>query len=87
MLATAQPVSLWQWMPTRTPVDLDHVAHDVGDPVGQHAAVGVAERDHLGAGLGGRAQHLEGVVAVGAVAVEEVLGVEEDRAGPPRAGG
>ena len=57
---------------------LDDVVDHVGDPVGQHAAVGVAERDHLGAGLVGRAQHLERVVAVGAVAVEEVLGVEED---------
>ena len=45
--------------------------------LGQHAAVGVAQRDHLGAGLVRRAQHLERVVAVGAVAVEEVLGVEE----------
>ena len=58
---------------------LAHVVHDVGDPAGQHAAVGVAERDHLGAGVVRRAQHLERVVAVGAVAVEEVLGVEEDR--------
>ena len=58
---------------------LADVVHDVADPVGQHAAVGVAERDHLGAGLGRGAQHLERVVAVGAVAVEEVLGVEEDR--------
>ena len=58
---------------------LDDVEHDVGDPVGQHAAVGVAQGDDLRAGLGGGAQHLEGVRPVGAVAVEEVLGVEEDR--------
>ena len=58
---------------------LDHVEHDVGDPVGQHAAVGVAERDDLGAGLGSGAEDLERVLAVGAVAVEEVLGVEEHR--------
>ena len=58
---------------------LDDVEHDVRDPVGQHAAVGVAERDDLGARLGGGAQHLEGVRPVAAVAVEEVLGVEEDR--------
>ena len=77
-LATAQPVSLWQWMPTRTPVRRQHVVDDVGDPARQHAAVGVAQRDDLGAGLGGDPQHLERVVAVGAVAVEEVLGVEED---------
>ena len=56
---------------------LDHVVHHVGDPVGQHAAVGVAQGGHLGAGLERGAQHLEGVVAVVAVAVEEVLGVQE----------
>ena len=76
--ATAQPLSLWAWMPTRTPVGLDDVVHHVGDPAGQHPAVGVAERDHVGAGVVRRPQHLERVVAVGAVAVEEVLGVEED---------
>ena len=51
--------------------------HDVADPARQHAAVGVAQRDHLGAGLVRGAQHLQRVVAVVAVAVEEVLGVEE----------
>ena len=51
--------------------------------VGQHAAVGVAQDGDLGAGLGGGAQHLHGVVRVAAVAVEEVLGVEED---PPALG-
>ena len=40
-------------------------------------AVGVAQRDDLGAGVGRGAQHLQGVGAVGEVAVEEVLGVEE----------
>ena len=56
---------------------LDHVVDHVGDPAGQHPAVGVAQRGHLGAGLERGAQHLEGVVTVVAVAVEEVLGVEE----------
>ncbi len=56
---------------------LDHVVHDVCHPAGQHAAVGVAQGGHLGAGSEGGAQHLERVVAVGAVAVEEVLGVQE----------
>ena len=64
-------------MPTRTPVVLDDVVDDVGDPARQHPAVGVAQRDDRGARVVRRPQHLEGVVAVGAVAVEEVLGVEE----------
>ena len=58
---------------------LEYVEDDVGDPVGQHAAVGVAECDDLGARLGRGPQHLERVRPVLAVAVEEVLGVEEDR--------
>ena len=82
-LATAQPVSLWQWMPIRAPVAAHDVVHDVGDLVGQHPAVGVAQGDHLGAGLGGDAHGLEGVVAVRRIPVEEVLGVEED---PPALG-
>ena len=86
VLATAQPVSLWQWMPTRTPVVSTHVVHDVGDPGRQHPAVGVAQRDDLGARVVRRAEHLERVGAVGAVAVEEVLGVEEDLPAPRRAG-
>ena len=77
-MATAQPVSLWQWMPTRAPVASTHVEHDVGDPGREHAAVGVAQRHDVGPGLGRGPEHLQGVVAVGAVAVEEVLGVEED---------
>ena len=63
-----------------------HRVHDVGDLVGQHAAVGVAEHDDVGAGLGGGPQDLEGVGRVAAVAVEEVLGVEEDPPALGRAG-
>ena len=55
-----------------------HVVHDVADPAREHPSVGVAERDDLGPGVVRRPQHLERVVTVGAVAVEEVLGVEED---------
>jgi hypothetical protein len=58
---------------------LDHVEHHVGDPVGQHAAVGVAERDDLRARLGCGAEDLQCVRPVLAVAVEEVLRVEEHR--------
>ena len=53
---------------------------------GQGAAVGVAEDEALGAGLGGGAQALERVRRVGAEAVEEVLGVEEDGRGPGPSG-
>ena len=51
---------------------------DVGELGGQHAAVGVAQHVDVGAGLRGDTQHLERVRRVAAVAVEEVLGVEED---------
>ena len=47
----------------------------LGDLVRQARAVGVAERQVLGPGLGGRAQALERVAGVVAPAVEEVLGV------------
>ena len=57
---------------------LHHVVDDVGDPAGQHAAVGVAQGDDIGPGVVRRPQHLERVGAVEPVAVEEVLGVEED---------
>ena len=67
MAVDAQP------RPARRGDRRDHVA-EFG---GQHAPVGVAQRDHLGAGLGGHPDHLQRVAGVGAVAVEEVLGVEE----------
>ena len=54
---------------------------DVGDDVlhlrRQHPAVGVAEGDDLGAGLGRDPDRLERVGAVRRIPVEEVLGVEE----------
>ena len=51
---------------------------DVAEFVRHHAAVRVAQRDQVGACLHGRPYHFQGVVRVGLVAVEEVLGVEED---------
>ena len=51
---------------------------DVGEPGRQHAAVGVAQGDDVGTRLCGHPQHLERVRRIGRVAVEEVLGVEED---------
>lgn len=46
----------------------------------QHAAVGVAEDDHVGAGLVGGAYDRLRVLGVGPVPVEEVLAVDEDAA-------
>ena len=57
-----------------------HVGDDARDVARQHAAVGVAQHDRVGAGLGGSGAHGDRVVGVGVVAVEEVLGVEEDGA-------
>ncbi len=78
VLATAQAVSLWQWIPSRAPLAAKTFADDVDQRGRQHAAVGVAQDDHFGARFRRRAHHLEGVLGSGAVAVEEVLGVEED---------
>ena len=55
-----------------------HLGHDVRELGREHAAVGVAQRDDVGAGGGRGPYHLERVRRVGAVAVEEVLGVQED---------
>ncbi len=51
---------------------------DVAEFVRHHAAVGVAQGDDVGAGLRGGSHDFEGVGRVGLVAVEEVLGVQED---------
>ena len=56
----------------------EHIGHDIGNLGGQHPAVGVAQRDHLGARLGRHAHGLQRVCPVGGVAVEKVFGVEED---------
>ena len=67
------------WMPTRAPVvsmtssTTSETQSGSMPPLVSHSATTSAP------GLGGGAQHLEGVRPVGAVAVEEVLGVEEDR--------
>ncbi len=65
-------------MPSRAPVRLQDIAYDVLQLPRQRATVGVAQRDHIGAGLGRYPYYLQRVRTVGAVAVEEVLGVEED---------
>lgn len=60
----------------------DDVGDDLLDLVREHAPVGVAEHDDLGAGLVRGAHDRQGVVAVEVPAVEEVLAVEEDAAAP-----
>ena len=54
-----------------------HLPHDVAELARQHAAVGVAQRDHVRAGLRSGADAFKRIGRVGPVAVEEVLGVEE----------
>ena len=54
------------------------LVHDVGHTARQHAAVRVAQRDHVSPCVVRRPYHRERVVAVQKVAVEEVFGVEED---------
>ncbi len=53
-------------------------AHHFAHPARKHAAVGVAEDDHFGARLRRGADHVQRVLRVAAVAVEEVLGIDED---------
>ena len=62
------------------PERADGVGDGLGDLAGQRAAVRVAEDEPVGARVGGGLQDGERVVAVRAVAVEEVLGVEDDLA-------
>ena len=66
--------------------DRDGLAHGVdrgGDLVGQPAAVGLAETHDVRAGLRRDAATLERELRVVAEAVEEVLGVEDDRVDVP----
>ena len=57
---------------------LPHVRHRLPDVVGQGAAVRVAQHQRFGPRFLGRGEDGEGEVRVAPVAVEEVLGVEED---------
>ena len=54
-----------------------HRADHVAELAGEHAAVGVAQRDHVRARLGGGPDHLQRVGRVRPVPVEEVLRVQE----------
>jgi hypothetical protein len=62
VLATAHSASLWQWIPTRTP----------------SPSAEIASRDGLRARLGRGTDASQRVLPLGAVAVEEVLGVVDD---------
>ena len=55
-----------------------HAGYGVAELGREHAAVGVAQRDDVGAGRRGGPDDLQRVGRIGLVAVEEVLGVEED---------
>ena len=59
--ATAQPASLWVWMPSGASSARRHLADDAQHLVRQRAAVRVAQDDRVGAGLGGRLADLERV--------------------------
>ena len=85
-LATAQPVSSWQWMPTVTSAPKwACTAPTISlDLVGQRAAVGVAQHDVAGALDDGRLERPQRELGVGLVAVEEVLHVDEH---PPAVAG
>jgi hypothetical protein len=54
----------------------NHVGDDLLDLVGKRAAVGVAQHDPAGACLVGVLGDAQGVLAIGLVAVEEVLAVD-----------
>ena len=62
--------------------DAIEAAADFGDDFhqarGDRAAVGIAEAEDIGAGLVRGLQRAEGVIGVGDVAVEEVLGIVDD---------
>ncbi len=78
-LATAQPVSSWQWMPIVTSVPTwACTAPTISlDLVGQRPAVGVAQHDVAGALDDRRLERPQRELGVGLVAVEEVLHVDE----------
>jgi hypothetical protein len=54
---------------------LAHFGDDLRQPPGERAAVGVAQAQHVGAGLVRGFQRAQRVIRVGDVAVEEMLGV------------
>ena len=59
------------------PTALPYLGHHLVDAHRQHASVGVAEHDHVGAGPDGGFRDPQPVVAVGGVPVEEMLAVDE----------
>ena len=59
-----------------------HGLGDLKDLVGQPAAVGVAQGQDVRPGIGRGLQDLHGVLRIGLVPIEEVLGVEDRPPGP-----
>ncbi|MBS1264405.1 MAG: hypothetical protein MAG471_00226 [Acidimicrobiaceae bacterium] len=57
----------------------DHLGHDSLNVERQAASVGVAQDETVGTGLCSTGEHLHRVGRVRLIAVEEVLGIEEDR--------
>ena len=66
------------WMPSRVGTAWRTAATTSRIEARQAAAVGVTQRDPVGARLGGRPDRRQRVAAIGAKAVEEVLGVVDD---------
>ena len=80
VLATATSLSLCAWMPKATLGSAFCARGARAARIGarHRAAVGVAEDDDVGAGVGRALQRGERVLGVVGVAVEEVLGVVDD---------
>jgi hypothetical protein len=77
-LATACSVSLWAWMPSRSPgmPAAMTVADDLAHLVRLGAAIGVAQHDPARACLVGRLGAGQRIVRIGLVAVEEMLAID-----------
>ena len=54
---------------------LAHVGADFREPAGEHPAVGIAQAQNVGAGFLRGFERAQGEIAIGAIAVEEMLGV------------
>ena len=55
-----------------------NIGDDLGEEIGQRAAVGIAEAEHIGAGVFRGFERAQGEIAVVDVAVEEMLGIVDD---------
>jgi hypothetical protein len=53
---------------------LQDIVHHLRKFIRQHATVGIAERNYIGARFGGNANYFDCICAIRAVTVEEMLG-------------